>query len=524
MAADRIVPTGLAMPRPAMSGAEPWMGSYRPLHLLLPSGRPESEAEGSRPSAPGMTDDSSDKMSPNMFFGEHDAVELARVRGPWTIEAEVDELVVDGDALRGKLRVYGRTLPTPHLGPPTEPSSAERDQERETVSQHRGRNEQTRGRWTLTHEGWHLRFLHASSVSSGSGLPGRVDGGATKVEGLEVDGEGVALGRDELEHARGLLDDLRADAVTGEDDDVVRLLAHVGVCDSGVRGKSALFSGWLPLRVTCRDLITAFGAVAAVGFIAAAALPRARPWPRIELRTRIPHLDLSPLPTRKSRATLTSMSSSAKKEAILRDFRQLTRATPQDAHRILKAHGYRLEAATNAFFSDEHAQLNALASSSTLDKKTEREVTQRLNTLFDRFRAAAEDDDDDDDEDAEASAAGAAEDPDVMSIGGALKMCEALEVSPEDVVFLPLSFYLRSPSIGTFTRTDYVAGWKMLDLSDTLEKQKKTIEKLRQELLENKPLRLERVAQEKADPATASSANKGLYEKVYEYTYAFARP
>lgn len=217
------------------------------------------------------------------------------------------------------------------------------------------------------------------------------------------------------------------------------------------------------------------------------------------------------------------MSSSAKKEAILRDFRQLTRATPQDAHRILKAHGYRLEAATNAFFSDEQAQLNALASSSTLDKKTEREVTQRLNTLFDRFRAAAEEDDDDDDEDAEASAAAAAEDPDVMSIGGALKMCEALEVSPEDVVFLPLSFYLRSPSIGTFTRTDYVAGWKMLDLSDTLEKQKKTIEKLRQELLENKPLRLERVAQEKADPATASSANKGLYEKVYEYTYAFAR-
>ncbi len=217
------------------------------------------------------------------------------------------------------------------------------------------------------------------------------------------------------------------------------------------------------------------------------------------------------------------MSSSAKKEAILRDFRQLTRATPQDAHRILKAHGYRLEAATNAFFSDEQAQLNALASSSTLDKKTEREVTQRLNTLFDRFRAAAEEDDDDDDEDAEANGARAAEDPDVMSIGGALKMCEALEVSPEDVVFLPLSFYLRSPSIGTFTRTDYVAGWKMLDLSDTLEKQKKTIEKLRQELLENKPLRLERVAQEKADPATASSANKGLYEKVYEYTYAFAR-
>ncbi|KAJ1032729.1 hypothetical protein NDA16_000750 [Ustilago loliicola] len=215
------------------------------------------------------------------------------------------------------------------------------------------------------------------------------------------------------------------------------------------------------------------------------------------------------------------MSSSAKKEAVLRQFRQLTNATPQDAHRILKAHGYRIEPATDAFFNDEQAQINASASSSTLDKKTEREVKERLNALFDRFRDSgnAADSDDEDEE----SGPSAAEDPDTMSIGGALKMCEALQVSPEDVVFLPLSYYLKSPSIGTFTRNDYVNGWKMLDLSDTLEKQAKTLEKLRQELLENKPLRLERIAEEKSNPATASSANKGLYEKVYEYTYGFAR-
>ncbi|CBQ70655.1 conserved hypothetical protein [Sporisorium reilianum SRZ2] len=215
------------------------------------------------------------------------------------------------------------------------------------------------------------------------------------------------------------------------------------------------------------------------------------------------------------------MSSSAKKEAILRQFRQLTNATPQDAHRILKAHGYRIEPATDAFFNDEQAQVNASASSSTLDKKTEREVKERLNALFDRFRDAGAADDDDDDE--EESGPAQPEDPDTISIGGALKMCEALQVSPEDVVFLPLSFYLKSPSIGTFTRTDYVNGWKMLDLSDTIDKQKKTLDKLRQELLENKPLRLERIAEEKSNPATAASANKGLYEKVYEYTYGFAR-
>ena len=61
MAAERMVPVGLAMPLPAMSGAEPWMGSYRP---SLPS---PSEALGSRPSEPARTAASSVRMSPNMF-------------------------------------------------------------------------------------------------------------------------------------------------------------------------------------------------------------------------------------------------------------------------------------------------------------------------------------------------------------------------------------------------------------------------------------------------------------------------
>ncbi len=110
-----------------------------------------------------------------------------------------------------------------------------------------------------------------------------------------------------------------------------------------------------------------------------------------------------------------------------------------------------------------------------------------------------------------------------MSIGGALKMCEALEVSPEDVVFLPLSFYLRSPSIGTFTRTDYVAGGRCSTCQTRSRSKRRRSKSCARSCWRNKPLRLERVAQEKADPATASSANKGLYEKVYEYTYAFAR-
>lgn len=199
------------------------------------------------------------------------------------------------------------------------------------------------------------------------------------------------------------------------------------------------------------------------------------------------------------------MSSSAKKEAALKSFRSITNATPQDAHRILKAHGYRLEAATNAFFSDEQAQLNAgsvASKNSVQDKKSEKESRDRLNALFDQFKD---------------------EDEDQITIDGALEMCEALEISPEDVVFLPLSFYLKSASIGTFTRSDYVQGWKTLDQSDTLAKQKQTLATLRKELYDNKPIRLERVNEDQKASVPSTLKGKGLYERVYDYTYSFAR-
>lgn len=198
------------------------------------------------------------------------------------------------------------------------------------------------------------------------------------------------------------------------------------------------------------------------------------------------------------------MSTAAKREATLKSFRNITNATPQDAHRILKAHGYRLEPATNAFYSDEQAQLNAssAAKSSTVDRKSEKESRDRLNALFDKFKD---------------------EDEDKITIDGALKMCEALEISPEDVVFLPLSFYLKSPSIGTFTRADYVQGWKTLDQSDTLDKQKKTLNTLRQELHDNKAIRLDRVAEDQKANQSSALKGKGLYDRVYDYTYSFAR-
>jgi len=65
----RIVPIGLAIPCPAISGAEPWMGSYNPVVVLKSGalkseivGAPAREAEGNNPREPGMTLDSSERL------------------------------------------------------------------------------------------------------------------------------------------------------------------------------------------------------------------------------------------------------------------------------------------------------------------------------------------------------------------------------------------------------------------------------------------------------------------------------
>ena len=56
-----MVASGFAIFFPAISGAEPWLGSYIPLLLL------SSDADGSMPIDPVNIEASSDKMSPKIF-------------------------------------------------------------------------------------------------------------------------------------------------------------------------------------------------------------------------------------------------------------------------------------------------------------------------------------------------------------------------------------------------------------------------------------------------------------------------
>jgi DCN1-like protein 1/2 len=97
-----------------------------------------------------------------------------------------------------------------------------------------------------------------------------------------------------------------------------------------------------------------------------------------------------------------------------------------------------------------------------------------------------------------------------------MEMCQDLEISPEDVVMLPLSFYLRSPSLGTFQKQHYIEGWRAIagtSAVDSLKSQMKLLPVMRDELKKDAAVRGER----------GNESKSGLFHRVYEFTYTFAR-
>lgn len=175
----------------------------------------------------------------------------------------------------------------------------------------------------------------------------------------------------------------------------------------------------------------------------------------------------------------------------------MTNAALTDAQRLLKRHGWSLEAAIGEFYSDPAAQARAANGGNS---KRRREAQAQLEALFSSYA----------DEDGE------------INIEGTQRYFADLDVALDDVLVLPLCYYLGAPSMGRFTRDGFVAGWLTLDAADTLESQKAVLPALRRDFqtdAQAKPI-------VSLDPSgtVKPPSNNGLYSKVYEFTFTFARP
>jgi len=160
--------------------------------------------------------------------------------------------------------------------------------------------------------------------------------------------------------------------------------------------------------------------------------------------------------------------SRASKDAVVSEFCSITNASPKDAKRYLDKHQRRLDAAIDAYFQESTGRTTVAASSS------------KLNALFDRYKDRLGDE---------------------ISVDGTIRLCEDLQVDPEDVVLLAVAYELKSPKVGEWKRKGWIDGWSRLGYD--------TIEGMRDDALTRLRGKLE--------------SDMTYFRKVYDHTFTFAR-
>ncbi|KAG9103918.1 Scaffold-type E3 ligase [Ceratobasidium sp. 370] len=161
---------------------------------------------------------------------------------------------------------------------------------------------------------------------------------------------------------------------------------------------------------------------------------------------------------------MSSRVSTTQRDKLVTEFRSITGSSKDEAASYLKKHDYRLEVAMDAYYQ---AQTDSPAS------------TQKIGELFNKYKDPTGDN---------------------IGIDGTIRWCADLEVDPEDVSLLAVACELKSPTVGEWTRSGFVDGWKRLGC-DTIPAMKTTIARLRTNLSQ--------------DPA--------YFSRVYTYTFNFAR-
>ncbi|GJJ14044.1 hypothetical protein Clacol_008301 [Clathrus columnatus] len=160
--------------------------------------------------------------------------------------------------------------------------------------------------------------------------------------------------------------------------------------------------------------------------------------------------------------------------AAVAQFTSVTNASQKDAIKYIQKYG-KAEVAINAYYNDPDV-VSSSGKGSNISG-----MNQKLNTLFDKYKALGDDGEN-------------------ISIEGTLKLCEDLAVDPEDVVLLAVAFELKAPGVGEFTREGWRDGWRSLGV-DSVTGMKNSLTRLRRNL----------------------SSDFTYFKKVYLFTFEFAR-
>ncbi|SCZ94288.1 BZ3500_MvSof-1268-A1-R1_Chr12-2g03801 [Microbotryum saponariae] len=131
-------------------------------------------------------------------------------------------------------------------------------------------------------------------------------------------------------------------------------------------------------------------------------------------------------------------SSKAARETRVREFIDITGASPQEAARFLKTTSYRLDAALEAFFNDPTAM--RAAEQQRLSGGEGGTSIRNLDKLWDKYRDV--------------------EKPDEIHFEGTIRYCEDLGIAPEDIVMLAVAWLAKAPTMGHFSKKGWTDGWR----------------------------------------------------------------
>ncbi|GAA5966204.1 hypothetical protein JCM3765_006087 [Sporobolomyces pararoseus] len=177
-----------------------------------------------------------------------------------------------------------------------------------------------------------------------------------------------------------------------------------------------------------------------------------------------------------------STVSKSTRDSRTREFTGITGTSTTEATRYLKACNWRLESALDTYYNDPRS-ISSNSSTTTSSSSNVTTMTKNLETLWKRFSDTNNDQE--------------------IGLEGTLEYCSAINLDPQELEMLGLSFFLKSPTMGKFEKKLWLNSWLSVS-ADTLEKQQEYVEKVLKFKLVEK--------------------DGNFFKKVYDFSFDYAKP